>query len=58
MHLSQLKLMLIIERNTRGLRDSLAVRLFRKTDRQHSLTFALAATTGQVASLFQGSLQC
>ena len=31
---------------------------FKKTDMQYSLTFTLAITTGQLASLFQGSLQC
>ena len=44
--------MLTIERNTRGLRDSLAVHFLQ------SLTFTLATTTVQLALLFQGPVQC
>ena len=48
--------MLTIERNTRGFHDSLAVRFSIKL-KNISLTFSLATRTGQLASLFQSSLQ-
>lgn len=44
--------MLNIDRNTRGLRDSLAVRSLGKIDEQHRMTFTLATPTRQLATVF------